>query len=78
MRKTFAALSGHCVIRFFTISVSVLWEKRGVCPFPNAADSPLARRYADVGAVACGEKKCFLLRTEKSLASFFLKNAVIG
>ena len=30
MRKTFAALSGHCVIRFFTISVSVLWEKPAV------------------------------------------------
>ena len=53
-------------------------KKGGGCPFPNAADSPLARRYADVGAVACGEKKCFLLRTEKSSASFFLKNAVIG
>ncbi len=66
--KPQTALSTRRVIRILTTHDHQREEKKTFFPLPHTACSPIPHRLADICEKPCGEKKCFLQRTEKSLA----------
>ncbi len=66
--KPQTALSTRRVIRILTTHDHQIEEKKAFFHLPHTTCSPIPHRLADICEKPCGEKKCFLQRTEKSLA----------